>query len=183
MSIQNFRDYNLVLELSIPDVIPCTKRDDWFPIYNIDLPTFEVTRDVVGLFPDLTHGRDLSNGVEDGYEPKPCDYYSVSRVNKKGDYKIHCSMLVRTEQEKEIVNCLEKWWLKIYNPNFNEFKDEYKSLYVPAKIVVCSKTDDKPASKKLKCTKTFISDFHRERINADAVFFTFICENMIEEKE
>lgn len=172
MSIQNFRDYNLELELSIPESIPCTKRDVWFPITNIDLPSFEVVSDYVGLFPNIHHGRNLNKGVEEGYEPKPYDYYSVPRVKKKGNYKIHCSMFIKTENDKEIKQCLEDWCQRIYNP-----------LYVPSVIKKYSIDNGDLMSEKIKCTKTFIWNLNEDSMCGEKyIDFTFICEDMIEEK-
>jgi hypothetical protein len=169
----NLRDYNLELELSIPESIPCTKREVWFPITNIDFPTFEVVRDVVGWFPNLAQGRDLSNGVEEGYEPKFYDYYSVPRVNKKGVYKIHCSMFIKTENDKEIKQCLDDWLQKICD-----------NIYVPSVIKGYSKDNGTPMSEEIKCTKTFISNLKEDSIcDKKYIDFTFMCDEMIEENK
>ena len=183
MSVLNLRDYDLKLELSIPEVFHCTNRDVWIPITNIDFPTFEITSDYVGLFPNLAQGRDLSQGVEDGYEPKPCDYYSVPRVNKKGDYKIHCSMFIKTKNDREIKQCLETWLHKIYFPSHN--MDEYESVRVPSVIKGYSKDNWKFLLKTIKCTRTFLIDLKEENsmFGDDYIDFTFICEEMIEEKQ
>lgn len=169
MSALNLRDYNLELELSIPESILCTKRDVWFPITNIDLPTFEVTRDIVGLFPNTSFGRDLSKGVEEGYKPKPYDYYSVPRVNKKGVYKIHCTMFIKTDNDREIKQCLETWLQKICD-----------NIYVPSVIKGYSK-DGTPMPEEIKCTKTFISNLEEDSIcDKKYIDFTFMCDEMIE---
>ena len=173
MSALNLRDYNLELELSIPESIPCTKRDVWFPITNIDVPTFEVTRDIVGLFHNTSFGRDLSKGVEDGYELKPYDYYSVPRVDKKGVYKIHCSMFIKTENDREIKQCLEDWCQRIYD-----------NLYVPSVIKGYSKDNGELMLEKIKCTKTFIWELREDSMcGKKYIDFTFICDEMIEDEE
>ena len=170
MSIQNFRDYNLELELSIPEAISCTKRDVWFPITAIDLPSFEVVRDYVGLFPNI-YGRDLSKGVEEGCDQKPYDYYSVPRVIKKGNYKIHCSMFIKTDNDREIKQCLEDWSQRIYDP-----------LYVPSVIKGYSKDIGMLALEKIKCTKTFIWNLNEDSMCGEKyIDITFICDEMIEE--
>jgi hypothetical protein len=171
MSIQNFRDYNLELELSIPEAIHCTKREVWFPIARIDFPTFEVASDYVGLFPNIHHGRDLSKGVEEDYEPKPYDYYSVPRVIKNGNYKIHCSMFIKTDSDREIKQCLKTWLL-------NTCED----FYVPSVIKGYSKDNGTLASEKIKCTKTFIWNLNEDSMCGEKyIDFTFICDDMIEE--
>lgn len=178
MSGLNLRDYNL--ELSIPESIPCTKRDVCFPIAKIDVPTFEVTRDIVGLFPNTSFGRDLSNGVEDGYEPKPYDYYSVPRVIKKGAYKIHCSMFIKTEDDIEIKQCLETWLQKICD-----------NIYVPSVIKGYSIDNGELMSEEIKCTKTFISNLKEgftcgetySKYGEKYIDFIFMCDEMIRENK
>lgn len=173
MSGLNLRDYNLELELSLPDIISCDKKNVWFPITSIDLPTFEVTRDIVGLFPNTSFGRDLSKGVEEGYEPKPYDYYSVPRVNKKGDYKIYCSMFIKTDNDREIKQCLETWFQKICD-----------NISVPSVIKGYSKNNGDLMPEEIKCTKTFISNLKEDSMCGEKyIDFTFMCEDMIEEKE
>ena len=178
MSIQNFRDYNLELELHIPD----TNKNVWFPITDIDLPSFEVVSDYVGLFPNIHHGRDLSKGVEEGYEPKPYDYYSVPRVIKNGNYKIHCSMFIKTENDQEIEQCLKTWIQKIYS--FHYDMEDYNSVRIPSVIKGYSKENGELLIEKIKCTKTFISDLTEDSMCGERyIDFTFICEDIIEEKE
>ena len=173
MSSLNFRDYNLELELSIPESIPCTKRDVWFPITKLDLPTFEVTTDKVGLFPNTSFGREISKYVEDGYKPNPYDYYSVPRVIKNGVYEIHCSMFIKTENDKEIKKCLETWLQKIFD-----------NIYVPSVIKGYSKDTGELMLEKIKCTKTFISQLREDSMCGEKyIDFTFICDEMIEDKE
>lgn len=173
MSVLNLRNYYLELKLSIPESISCAKRDFWFPITNINFPTFEVTRDIVGLFTNSAQGRDLSNGVEDGYEPKPYNYYSVPRVIKKGDYKIHCSKFIKTDDDREIKKCLETWWKKIGD-----------NIYVPSVIKKYYIDKCDILSGEIKCTKTFISTFKEDFMCGEKyIEFTFICDEMIEENK
>ncbi len=178
MSGLNYRDYYLELGLSIPESIHCDKKDVWFPITSIDLPTFEVTRDRVGLFPNTFFGSDLSNGVEEGYEPKFFyDYYSVPRVNKKGDYKIHCSMLIKTDNDREIKQCLETWFQKICD-----------NISVPSVIKKYYIDNGDIMLEEIKCTKTFISNFKEgftcgetySKCGEKYIDFTFMCDEMIE---
>lgn len=173
MSALNLRDSYLELGLSIPEPIPCVKKDVWFPITHIDFPTFEVARDIVGLFPNLAQGRDLSNGVEDGYEPRTYDYHSVPRVIKKGAYKIHCSMFIKTDDDIEIKQCLETWLQKICD-----------NICVPSVIKGYSKDNGTPMSEEIKCTKTFISNLKEDSIcDKKYIDFTFMCDEMIEENK
>lgn len=169
MSGLDYRDHYLELGLSIPESIHCDKKDVWFPITSIDLPTFEVTRDIVGLFPNTSFGRDLSKGVEDGYEPKLYDYYSVPRVEKKGAYKIHCSMFIKTDNDREIKQCLETWFKKICD-----------NISVPSVIKGYSK-DGTPMPEEIKCTKTFISNLKEDSMcDKKYIDFTFMCDEMID---
>ena len=140
MSALNLRDYNLELELSIPESIPCTKRDVWFPIIRMDFPTFEVI-----------------------------DYI----VYKKGVYKIHCSMFIKTDNDIEIKQCLEDWCQRIYD-----------NLYVTSVIKGYSKDNGELMLKKIKCTKTFIWQLREDSMCGEKyIDFTFICDEIIEDKE
>jgi hypothetical protein len=94
MSALNLRDYYLELELSIPESIPCTKREVSFPITDIDLPTFEVTRDIVGLFPNTSFGRDLSKGVECGHEDN-ADLNAAVNIKNRVDITVLCDKLLK----------------------------------------------------------------------------------------
>lgn len=140
MSVLNFRDYNLELELSIPESIPCIKRDVWFPITKIDVPTFEVI-----------------------------DYL----LYKKGVYKIHCSMFIKTENDREIKQCLDDWCQRIYD-----------NLHVPSVIKGYSKDNGELMLEKIRCTKTFIWELREDSMCEEKyIDFTFICDEMIEDKE
>ena len=140
MSGLNYRDYNLELELSIPESISCTKRDVWFPIARIDVPTLEVI-----------------------------DYL----LYKKGVYKIHCSMFIKTDNDREIKQCLETWLQKIYD-----------NIYVPSVIKGYSKDNGELMLEEIKCTKTFISDLKVDILcDEEYIDFAFICEDMIKENK
>ena len=126
---------------------------------NIDVPKFEVVRDIVGVFPNLSQGRDLSKGVEKGYKPKFYDYYSIPRVVKKGVYKIHCSMFIKTDNDREIKQCLETWLQKICD-----------NIYVPSIIKGYSKDNGELMPEEIKCTKTFISDLKEDLMCSEKYF-------------
>ena len=175
MSALNPRDYNLKLELSIPESIPCTKRDVLFPITNIDFPTLEVVSNYVGLLPNIHHGRDLNKGVKEGYEPKPYDYYSVPRIKKNWDYKIHCISFVKDG----LLYSLETWWKKLNDSTFGKVKKG--DLYVPSRIVGYDKCNNKLSNEKIKCSDTFIIDCVMEGIDCDFLYITFICDEMVED--
>lgn len=171
MSWQNLRNCNLELVLSIPDIIPCVKKDFWFPISSIDVPSFEITRDVVGILPNLIQGGDLSDCVELGYKQKFYDYYSAPRINKKGVYKIHCSMFIKTDGDINVKQCLETWLKK------------HDNIYVPSIVKGYYEDNGNFMSEEINCTKTFISDLKVDFIcDKEYIDFTFICEDMIVEK-
>lgn len=94
-------------------------------------------------------------------------------VYKKGDYKIHCSMFIKTDNDREIKQCLETWLQKICD-----------NIYVPCVIKGYSKDNGTLMSEEIKCTKTFISGLREDSMcGKKYIEFTFICDEMIEDKE
>ena len=89
------------------------------------------------------------------------------------DFRFYCSMFIKTDNDREIKQCLETWFQKICD-----------NISVPSVIKGYSKNNGDLMPEEIKCTKTFISNLKEDSMCGEKyIDFTFMCEDMIEEKE
>lgn len=101
----------------------------------------------------------------------------MPKVNKKGDYKIHCFSFVK----EGLLNSLETWWKNLNDSTFGKVKRG--DLYVPSRIKGYHKQSNTLSKVSVKCARTFIIDCYREGVDCDWLNITFICDEMIEDEE